>query len=107
MKRLAEMEIDCAQASQPLRQQDDNVVGPGGVVAGQVLPLQVSVHGHLGASASAHGRYEVYGRLAAATLYERYGLRGNDDVHRMPGSTFGSLDAHTGCRGTDGPVIGA
>ena len=58
-----------------LGQQDDDVVGPGGVVAGQVLPLQVDVHGHLWASASAQGRYEVYGRPATATLDERYGLR--------------------------------
>ena len=56
-----------------LGQQDDDVVGPGGVVAGQVFPLQVGVHGHLGASASAQGRHEVYGRPATATLDERYG----------------------------------
>ena len=67
-KRLAEMEIDCAQVPSRLGQQDDDVVGPSGVVARQVLSLQVGVHGHLGASASANGRYEVYGRLAAATL---------------------------------------
>ena len=56
---------------QLLGQKDHDVVSLGGVVAGQVLSLQVGVHGHLGASASAQGRYEIYGRLAAATLDER------------------------------------